>query len=114
MPFREHWRDIQTLHNDGIPLDTTSNETAKLFDETLTQYVGWYSDKQLRGIKGSLSHLLTSDANCSGSRILATALQLLSMPRPYVIAHAQVIEMLGNTITSSNDYIKLHAQALID
>ena len=41
MPFRDHWRDIETLRNDGIPIDTASNETAKLFDATLTQYVGW-------------------------------------------------------------------------
>lgn len=41
MPFRDHWRDVKTLRNDGIPIDTTSDETAKLFDATLTQYVGW-------------------------------------------------------------------------
>ncbi|CAF3794187.1 unnamed protein product [Rotaria magnacalcarata] len=42
MPFRDHWRDFKTLHNDEIPIDTTSNETAKLFDATLTRYVGYF------------------------------------------------------------------------
>jgi hypothetical protein len=41
MPFRNQWRDVKCLHDDGILIDTTSNETAKLFDATLTQYVGW-------------------------------------------------------------------------
>jgi hypothetical protein len=41
MPFRDQWRDVKCLQDDGIPIDTTSNETAKLFDATLTQYTGW-------------------------------------------------------------------------
>ncbi|CAF1132628.1 unnamed protein product [Rotaria sordida] len=114
MPFRDHWRDVETLHNDGIPIDTTSNETAKLFDATLTQYVGWYNDKQLGGIKPSLSRLLASDPNCTSSRILAAALGMFSMPCPSALAHAQVIETLGDVATSSNPYIHLHTQALID
>ncbi|CAF2621773.1 unnamed protein product [Rotaria sp. Silwood2] len=36
------------------------------------------------------------------------------MPRPSALAHAQVVETLGDTATSSNPYISLHTQALID
>ncbi|CAF4132581.1 unnamed protein product [Rotaria sp. Silwood2] len=114
MPFRDHWRDVKTLRNDGIPIDTTSNETAKLFDATLTQYIGWYSDKQLGGIKSSLFRLLASDPNCASSRILAAALGMFSMPRPSALVHTQLIETLGDTVTSSNHYINLHTQALIN
>ncbi|CAF2112490.1 unnamed protein product [Rotaria magnacalcarata] len=89
MPFRDHWRDFKTLHNDEIPIDTTSNETAKLFDATLTRYVGY-------------------------SRILAAALGMFSIPRPTALAHAQIVKTLGDATTSSNRYIKLHTQALID
>lgn len=42
MPFRNQWRDVQSLHRDGIPIDTSRDETAKLFDAALTQYTGWY------------------------------------------------------------------------
>lgn len=66
------------------------------------------------GIKGSLSRLVASDPNCGNSRILAAALGMFSMPRPFALAHAQVIETLGDTINSSNPYMKMHAQALID
>ncbi|CAF1402504.1 unnamed protein product [Rotaria sp. Silwood1] len=114
MPFRDHWRDVKALHDDGIPIDTTSDEAAKLFDATLTQYIGWYNDKQLGGIKPSLSRLLASDPNCASSRILAAALGMFSMPRPSVLAHAQLVETLGDAATSPNRYINLHAQALID
>ena len=41
MPFRTQWRDVKCLHGDGIPIDTSRDETAKLFDATLTQYTGW-------------------------------------------------------------------------
>ncbi|CAF1052469.1 unnamed protein product [Rotaria sordida] len=114
MPFRDHWRDVKTLHNDGIPIDTTSNETAKLFDATVTQYVGWYNDKQLGGIKASLSRLLDSDPNCASSRILAAAIGMFSTSHPSVLVHAQVVEALGDTVISSDRYINLHTQALID
>lgn len=73
-----------------------------------------YNDKQLGGIKSSLSRLLASDPNCGNSRILAAALGMFSMPRPSALAHAQVTEALGDTVNSSSRYIKLHAQALID
>jgi tetratricopeptide (TPR) repeat protein len=66
------------------------------------------------GIKLSLSRLLASDPNCGNSRILAAALGMFSMPRPSALVYAQVLETLGDTITSSNRYIKLHTQALID
>ncbi|CAF2965198.1 unnamed protein product [Rotaria sp. Silwood2] len=36
------------------------------------------------------------------------------MPRPSALAHAQVVETLGDTTISSNRYISLHTQALID
>lgn len=41
MSFRTQWRDVKSLHDDGIPIDTSRDETAKLFDAILTQYTGW-------------------------------------------------------------------------
>lgn len=58
--------------------------------------------------------LLASDPNCGNSRIIAAAIGMFSMPRPPALAHAQVVETLGDAINSSNRYIKLHTQALID
>jgi len=112
MPFRDQWRDVKCLHDDGIPIDTTSNETAKLFDAVLTQYIGWYNDKQLGGIESCLPRLLSSDPTCIASRILATGLDLLSTASLSSSLHSKTLESLGD-ITSSNKYINLHSQALI-
>ena len=73
-----------------------------------------YNDKQLGGLKSSLTRLLASDPSCSSSRILAAALGMFSVPRPFALVHAQVVETLGDTVVSSNHYIKLHTQALLD
>ncbi|CAF0898033.1 unnamed protein product [Rotaria sordida] len=112
MPFRDQWRDVKCLHNDGIPIDTTSNETAKLFDAAITQYTGWYNDKQLGGIESCISRLLSSDPTCITSRIFATGLNLLGTTFPSSSLHSKTLESLGDT-TSSNKYINLHSQALI-
>ncbi|UJR16440.1 hypothetical protein I4U23_003342 [Adineta vaga] len=112
MPFREHWRDVKCLHDDGIPIDTTSNETAKLFDATLTQYTGWYNDKQMGGVESTISRLLASDPTCIASRVLATGVDLLATASPSSSHHTKTVESLGN-ITSTNKYINLHTQALL-
>ncbi|CAM2698010.1 unnamed protein product [Rotaria socialis] len=113
MPFRDQWRDVKTLHDDGIPIDTASNETAKLFDATLTQYTGWYNDNQLGGIETCLSRLLSSDPTCIASRILATGLDILGTASPASSLHSKTVTSLGNT-TSSSEYINLHTQALLE
>lgn len=73
-----------------------------------------YSDGQLGGIKPSLSRLLASDPTCQSSRILTAALGLFSVPRPCALAHAHVVEILGDAVNSSNQYVQLHSQALIN
>ncbi|CAF1421642.1 unnamed protein product [Adineta steineri] len=112
MPFRDQWRDVKCLYDDGIPIDTTSNETAKLFDAALTQYTGWYNDKQFDGVESTISRLLSSDPTCITSRILATGIDLLGTATPSSSHHSRTLESLGN-ITSSNEYIQLHSQALL-
>lgn len=113
MPFRDQWRDVQCLHDDGVPIDTTNNETAKLFDAVLTQYTGWYNDPQLGGIESSLTRLLSSDPSCITSRILAAGLDLMSTSFVSSTLHSKTLKSLGDT-KSSNPYVNLHVQALLD
>ncbi|CAF1464077.1 unnamed protein product [Rotaria sp. Silwood1] len=112
MPFRDQWRDVQTLRHDGIPIDTNNNETAKLFDAALTQYIGRYNDQQMNGLKMTLTRLLSSDPTCITSRILNAALHLPSLVCPSSLLHSKIAQTLGD-ITSSSTYIKLHTQALL-
>jgi len=112
MPFRNHWRDVQTLHQDGIPIDTTSDETAKLFDAALTQYTGWYNDDSLGGVDACLTRLLTSDPNCLTGRILATGLDLMGTASPSSSLKTKTLKSLGET-KSTNRYVQYHCLALI-
>ena len=71
-----------------------------------------YNDKQLGGIESCLSRLLSSDPTCIASRILATGLDLVGTASPSSTLHCRTLASLGNT-TSSNKYINLHCQALL-
>lgn len=51
--------------NEGIPIGTQSNEAAKLYDATITQYVGLYDDVNFDGLGGSLDKMLKEDPNFS-------------------------------------------------
>ena len=71
-----------------------------------------YNDKPLGGIESCLPRLLSSDPTCVASRILATGLDLLATASPSSSLHSKTLESLGDT-ASSNKYITLHSQALI-
>lgn len=51
--------------NEGIPLGTQSNEAAKLYDASITQYVGLYDDVNFNGLGGSLDKMLKEDPDFS-------------------------------------------------
>lgn len=116
MPLRDHWRDVKALHDDGIPLDTTNNETAKLFDATLTQYLGWYNDPQLGGFESTIPGLLSSDPNCTIGRILIAGIHMLSTTVSSATLYDKVVGIMGGTngLDSPNPYIKLHTQAILN
>lgn len=48
-----------------MPLSTSSNEAAKLYDAAITQLVGWYDDPKVNGLSGSLEKMLEADPNFS-------------------------------------------------
>lgn len=49
----------------GISLSTPSNEAAKLYDAAVSQFVGWYDDKQLDGFEATLKKMLEADPQFS-------------------------------------------------
>lgn len=64
------------------------------------------------GVEGCLPRLLSSDPNCIASRILATGLDLMATASPSKSVHQKTLETLGET-KSSNPYVNLHCQALL-
>lgn len=59
--MRSNWRDCDAWRKESLPMNTSSNEAAKLFDISLSQIVGFYDDKQYGGIFSSLSKMIESD-----------------------------------------------------
>jgi len=59
--MREHFRGLTEWKSEGLPVTTSSNEAAKLYDAALTQYVGWYAIDSLGGLQGTLISMLKAD-----------------------------------------------------
>ncbi len=52
---------IQEWATYGMTLGTTSNEVAKLYDASLTQYIGWYDDYSLGGLEATIEKILYAE-----------------------------------------------------
>lgn len=72
-----HWRDCQEWKHEGLLLSTSSNETAKLYDAAITQYVGWYDDHSFGGLDGTLEKLIESDQDFVMGHVVNNAIQLI-------------------------------------
>ncbi|XP_052762658.1 tetratricopeptide repeat protein 38-like [Mya arenaria] len=72
-----HWRDCKAWKDYGTPVNTTSNEAAKMFDASLTQYVGWYDDMSVGGIEKSLENTLKADPDFVMGHVIKNGLDLL-------------------------------------
>ena len=59
--MHSNWRDCQAWRDEKLPMNTTSNEAAKLFDISLSQIVGFYEEKQHGGIFPSLTKMIEAD-----------------------------------------------------
>ena len=56
-----NWRDCDAWRQQSLPMNTTSNEAAKLYDVSLSQLVGFYENKQFNGLLPSLSRMVEAD-----------------------------------------------------
>ncbi|XP_072015549.1 tetratricopeptide repeat protein 38-like [Amphiura filiformis] len=74
--MHSQWRDCQAWSNFGLPLSTTSNEAAKMYDAVVAQYVGVYSDKSVGGIRKALGTMTDADPNFVLGSALANILSV--------------------------------------
>lgn len=63
--MRDKFRGVLEWSKDGITLGTQSDEAAKLYDATITQYVGLYDDVNFGGLGGSLDKMISADPDFS-------------------------------------------------
>nr|XP_022345832.1 tetratricopeptide repeat protein 38-like [Crassostrea virginica] len=82
---RDNWRDSQAWKDFGVELSTTSNEAAKLFDATLTQYVGWYDDDSLGGLEKTVEKMVNTDPNFVMGHVIKVGLDALGTGRSYYL-----------------------------
>lgn len=111
-----HWRDLDAWKGEGLPLTTTSNEAAKMYDATVTQHTGWYDEPSVGGIEGSLSKMITADPDFVMGHVLSCGLDLISSGVGIHVDHAlkQRMETLESLANKSNVSYreKLHAKAV--
>ncbi|KAJ8315258.1 hypothetical protein KUTeg_007408 [Tegillarca granosa] len=75
----DHWRDCQEWIDYGTPMSTTSNETCKLYDAALTQYVCYYDDPTLGGIMGCLDRLVKNEPNFVLAHVFKNGLDAIAV-----------------------------------
>ncbi|XP_064642236.1 tetratricopeptide repeat protein 38-like [Lineus longissimus] len=74
----QNWRNCEAWKSSGLPLSTTSDEAAKMFDACLTQYVGWYNDESVDGIEGALSKMTNADPNFLMGHVMSVGLEMMA------------------------------------
>ncbi|XP_077862856.1 tetratricopeptide repeat protein 38-like [Saccoglossus kowalevskii] len=73
------WKDCKEWENIGLPLSTTSNEAAKMYDAIVTQYMSGFSDDSVDGIGGAIKKMTDADPNFVMGPIISNGLTLFSM-----------------------------------
>ncbi|KHJ90709.1 hypothetical protein OESDEN_09442 [Oesophagostomum dentatum] len=66
----EHLRDVEGWRSAGLPISTTSNECAKLYDAALRQFVSWTDCHQLNGLEKTLEAMNAADATAGKKRLI--------------------------------------------
>ena len=55
------YRDCEAWKSQNLPMNTTSNAAAKIFDSAITQYVTWREDPTYLGLENTMSLLVEED-----------------------------------------------------
>ncbi|XP_068736666.1 uncharacterized protein [Montipora capricornis] len=59
--MHSNWRDVDAWRKEGLPMSTTSNEAAKMFDATISQWTAHADDPVLGGLESSVNKMLSAD-----------------------------------------------------
>jgi hypothetical protein len=75
--MHSNFRDCDAWRQENLPMNTTSNEAAKLYDVSLTQLVGWYENAQYNGLVNSLKKMTEVDPTFILGQCLKYDIELL-------------------------------------
>ena len=72
-----NFRDCDAWRHEKLPMSTTSNEAAKLYDASLSQLVGWYENAAYNGLLATLNSMTQVDPDFALGQCLKYDLELL-------------------------------------
>ncbi|PVD32373.1 hypothetical protein C0Q70_07807 [Pomacea canaliculata] len=70
------WRTLEEWRGMKLPLSTASNEASRMFDASLTQFVGYWEDASVGGISTTLPKMLQADPDFVMGYVLTNSLHL--------------------------------------
>jgi len=73
------WRDVSSWAASGLALSTGNDEAAKMFDAALTQFIGYYEDRETEGLGGAIQQCLQADGDCVMGHVLGNIYEYLTM-----------------------------------
>lgn len=74
--FRDEWRDLAGWSSYNLPLNTSSNSAAKLYDATLDQMLYYYNHPQLGGVGETLQRMLAEDPDFVAGNMLRHSFEM--------------------------------------
>jgi hypothetical protein len=99
-------RDCYTWKKQGLPMNTSSNEAAKLYDVSLTQYVAFCDNSHYGGLSNSLENMLKADNEFVLGQALSNGIQLIGNSAAFTSHHSY------NSMKQMNDLTEKQSEAL--
>jgi len=75
--MHSHWRDCKEWENIGLPLSTTNNEVAKLYDAALTQLLSYRDEPSVGGLVDTLGNMQRTDPEFVLGHVLVNGLGMI-------------------------------------
>ncbi|VDK59808.1 unnamed protein product [Anisakis simplex] len=108
-------RDCKAWIDIGLPMTTTSNEAARLYDALLRQYVSWSDCELLGGVDTTIDALKKADPDCVMGRVLTLGLEAMGTGRSTALDEeyaSDLARLLEDANKFGNEREKMHVKAL--
>lgn len=115
----KHFRDCKAWKEENLAMSTTNDESAKLFDNIIHQYVTWIEDPQNGGLEGTMKMLLELDPKFVMGNVLSVGLDLMGTSRSVRLDGKFSDQVKNLEISMRNDKNlsireKLHCKAVVE
>jgi len=77
--MHQAYRDVSSWAAAGLALSTGNDEAAKMFDSALTQFIGYFEDRETEGLGGAIQQCLQADSDCIMGHVIGNIYEYLTM-----------------------------------